>query len=57
MKKRTFKLSRLDYFKILLKKIRFDDALFKKEYRKSFQYLAPAERVELKLWLRQDQSL
>lgn len=54
MKKRKFKLSMLDYFKMLLKKIQFDNALYKKEYRKSLQYLEPAERVELKEWLRQE---
>ncbi len=47
----------LDYFKMLLKKIRFDRNLYKKEYRKSFRYLQPAERIELKLWLRQDNKL
>lgn len=53
MKKRIFKLSMLDYFKILLNKVRFDNTLFKKEYRKSLQYLEPDEQTELKLWLRQ----
>ena len=43
----------LDYFKILLNKVRFDNTLFKKEYRKSLQYLEPDEQTELKLWLRQ----
>lgn len=53
MKNRIFKLSMLDYFKILLNKVRFDNTLFKKEYRKSLQYLEPDEQTELKLWLRQ----
>ncbi len=53
MKNRIYKLSMLEYFKILLKKVRFDNILFKKEYRKSLQYLEPDEQTELKLWLRQ----
>ncbi|MDZ7649562.1 MAG: hypothetical protein U5K54_21710 [Cytophagales bacterium] len=53
MKPREFKTTMLDYFKALLKILQFDATLFKKEYRKSFQYLEPTERKELKSWLRQ----
>lgn len=43
----------LDYFKVLLRTLQFDAALFKKEYKKSLQYLAPTERRELKNWLKE----
>ena len=42
----------LDYFKTLLSAISFSTRLFRKEYRKSFKYLAPAEQQELKQWIR-----
>lgn len=42
----------LDYCKIILSKMSFDARLFKKEYRKSLNYLAPDEQYELRKWLR-----
>jgi hypothetical protein len=47
------KKSMLEYWKILLGKIRFYKKLFRKEYRKSFRYLKPDEQFQLKEWLRQ----
>lgn len=47
-----FKLNMLDYCKIILSKISFDKKLFRKEYRKTFEYLRPQEQQELKKWLR-----
>jgi len=43
----------LEYCKIILVKISFDKRLFKKEYRKTFSYLAPDEHNELKKWIRE----
>jgi hypothetical protein len=45
----------LDYSKLILKSVSFDSKLFKKEYRKSLQWLSPLEVVSLKIWLRQQQ--
>jgi len=46
-------MSMLEYCKIILGKMKFSRKLFRKEYRKTFQYLAPAEHRKLKQWLRQ----
>ena len=53
MRGRNFKQSMLEYCKIILVKISFDKRLFKKEYRKTFSYLAPDEHNELKKWIRE----
>jgi hypothetical protein len=37
---------------MILEKTSFSRKLFKKEYRKTFRYLAPNEQFELKGWLR-----
>jgi hypothetical protein len=50
--KKLFKTSMLEYCKIILKKISFNRRLFRKEYRKTFTYLDPAEQNQLKQWLR-----
>ena len=52
-----FKQSMLDYCKLILSKMSFDARLFKKEYRKSLNYLAPAEQYELRKWLRAERQL
>jgi hypothetical protein len=57
MKGRIFKKSMLEYSKMILSKIKFDPRLFRKEYKKSFQYLEPIEHKELKKWLRKAGSL
>ena len=57
MKGLKFKQSMLDYCKIILSKMSFDARLFKKEYRKSLNYLAPAEQYELRKWLRTERHL
>jgi hypothetical protein len=44
----------LDYCKKVLRCVSFDARLFRKEYRKSIYWLAPAEVIELKLWVRQN---
>jgi hypothetical protein len=46
----------LEYCKIILQKISFSKSLFKKEYKKTFNYLNEGERVELKRWLRANVS-
>ena len=52
MGERKFKLSMLEYSKVILSKISFDKKLFKKEYKKAFRYLDNDERVALKYWVR-----
>ena len=47
----------LEYCKIILQKISFSKSLFKKEYKKTFNYLNEGERVELKKWLRANVSI
>jgi hypothetical protein len=46
----------LEYCKTILQKISFSKTLFKKEYKKTFNYLNEGERVELKRWLRANVS-
>lgn len=48
----TRKTSMLDYCKLILKAVRFDPRLFRKEYRKSLLRLNRLEAVELKRWVR-----
>jgi hypothetical protein len=43
----------LEYCKIILAKISFDRRLFRKEYRKTFNYLDTNEHNELKKWIRE----
>jgi hypothetical protein len=52
MKQKIFKRSMLEYSLIILGKMRFNRILFRKEYRKTFQYLNPKEHDELKRLLR-----
>jgi hypothetical protein len=47
----------LEYCKTILQKISFSRSLFKKEYKKTFNYLNEGERVELKKWLRANVSV
>lgn len=47
------KTSMLEYCKIIMKTISFDKRLFKKEYKKTFNYLTAPEQVVLKQWLRE----
>ena len=49
---RKFKLSMLEYSKIILSKISFDRRLFIKEYKKAFRYLDNHERNALRQWVR-----
>ena len=49
---RKFKLSMLEYSKIILSKISFDRNLFMKEYKKAFKHLDRNERTALKQWVR-----
>jgi len=42
----------LEYCKIVLQKISFSKSLFKKEYKKTFNYLTNDQHAELKKWLR-----
>lgn len=57
MRERRFKLSMLEYSKVILSKIAFDRRLFMKEYRKAIKYLNSGERDALKHWLRSHASI
>lgn len=52
MRERKFKLSMLEYSKVILAKISFDRKLFRKEYRKAVKQLDTHERATLKEWVR-----
>jgi hypothetical protein len=57
MGERKFKLTILEYSKVILAKISFDKRLFKKEYRKAFRYLDKDDRAALKHWVRAKWSI
>lgn len=57
MGERKYKLSMLEYTKIILSKISFDKTLFKKEYKKAFRYLDMNERTALEQWVRAEWSI
>lgn len=57
MGERKFKLSMLEYSKVILSKISFDKRLFRKEYKKAFRYLDNHERAALKHWVRAQWSV
>ena len=52
MSERKFKLSMLEYYKVILFKISFDKRLFWKEYKKAIKHLDEGERAALKNWVR-----
>jgi len=52
MGEKKFKLSMLEYSKIILSKFGFDKKLFRKECKKAFKYLDHNERAVLKRWVR-----
>ena len=52
MSKKKISISMLEYCKVVLEKISFSPRLFRKEYRKTFRYLAPQDHNELKMWIR-----
>ena len=41
----------LEYYKIILEKVSFDEKLFKREYNKAMEHLNTEERDELIEWL------
>jgi hypothetical protein len=41
----------LDYYKTILQKVSFDQALFQKEFRKALSNLDPKDGAQLKNWL------
>ena len=43
-------MTMLEYCKLLLNKISFNDELLKKEYQKGLKYLNPKDQEELKQW-------
>lgn len=47
------KTTMLEYAKIVLSKVSFDQILFRKEYRKSLALISPEDAAHLNLWLRQ----
>lgn len=46
------KTSMLEYVKTVLNKVSFDKRLFRKEYKKSHNWLTTGEIHELRAWLR-----
>lgn len=54
---KKFKLTMLEYSKIILSKISFDRKLFRKEYKKAFRYLDSTERNALRQWVRAEWSV
>lgn len=48
------KMSYLDYYKMILKKVSFDYGLLKKELRKANQILTQEERSKLRKWMLQN---
>lgn len=54
---KKFKLSMLEYSKVILSKISFDRKLFRKEYKKAFRYLDSTERNALRQWVRAEWSV
>jgi hypothetical protein len=53
MRRMKFRVSMLDYCKMILEKLSFNKKLFKKEYLKSFKRLKPAEGIALIKWVRE----
>ena len=41
----------LDYYKVILQKVSFDEELFVKEYQKALSYLEPDEISVLNRWI------
>ena len=41
----------LDYYKVILQKVSFDQALFRKELNKALNTLEPRDATELRSWL------
>jgi hypothetical protein len=52
MKERRFKTRMVEYCKKILHHFTFNPALFRKEYKKSLQYLNAEDQAELKHWVR-----
>jgi hypothetical protein len=48
-----FRVSMLEYCKMILEKLSFNKKLFKKEYLKSFKLLKPTEGILLRKWVRE----
>jgi hypothetical protein len=44
-------MSMLEYCKLLLTKVEFDEELVQKEYHKGIKYLNQEERIELMRWI------
>lgn len=47
-----FKTRMVEYCKNIMQQFTFNRTLFRKEYRKSLQYLNADDQLELKRWLR-----
>lgn len=47
------KTTMLDYVKLILAKVSFDQALFRKEYKKSLAWISEKDVEDLNQWLRQ----
>ncbi|NJN42369.1 MAG: hypothetical protein HC811_09260 [Flammeovirgaceae bacterium] len=51
------KTTMLEYCKMILGKVCFNRRLYRKEFRKSRQWLTESEREELKRWLRENRLM
>ncbi len=54
---KTFKKLMLEYVKLILEKVSFDQQLFEKELRKNMQELIKEEVAELKKWCYENFSM
>lgn len=54
VEQKRFKVRMVEYCKNVLGKFTFSPKLFRKEYKKSLQYLNREEQLELKEWLRKN---
>lgn len=46
-------MTQLEFYQTVLKKVSFDQHLFKKEYKKAMNELSLSERIMLKQWCKQ----
>ena len=49
--------SLLNYYKMILKKVSFDDFLLEKEYQKALKFIHPSERQKLDQWMIENRLL
>lgn len=50
-----YKKSFLEFYKLVLDRVKFDQSLFWKEYNKAIKYLNDTEAEDLKSWVKRKQ--